>query len=119
MDKSSPINGHTSEDVPSFHKFEGKAARAEIRPRYDLIPLEALEALAKRFTLGLKYGENNWKTGGPEFFKDAKNHLIHHLWCYLEKRLEDEPSEIDHLESVLWNASVVLWWEKTGKHLQK
>jgi hypothetical protein len=98
-----------------MHEFENSAKRSEVRPRYDLIPFEALIGLADRFTIGLKYGEDNWKSGGPDFFKDAKNHLIHHLWCWLDGRLEDEKSPTDHLKSVLWNASILLWWELKGK----
>ncbi|MDE2233421.1 MAG: hypothetical protein KGJ90_04920 [Patescibacteria group bacterium] len=97
--------------------FENGSQRSERRPLYTLIPLVAIKAIAERFAIGAaKYGKDNWKKGGPDFYEQTKNHLIHHFWCYLENRLEDEASPIDHLKAVAWNAAALLWWELEGKH---
>ena len=97
--------------------FENNAKRSEKRLRFDLIPIEALEAYAERATIGAeKYGDFNWQKGGPSFFQDAKNHLYYHLLCYLNGRLDDEKAITDHLKAVIWNAGSLLWWELTGKN---
>ena len=93
--------------------YENGSQRSEKRLRYDLIPFYAMRGYAERATMGTKYGDNNYRKGGDEFFKDAKNHLIHHMWCYLEGRLEDEQTPLDHLKAVLWNAGSLVWYEET------
>src|SRR5688572_28092504 len=46
------------------HTFSSGASSSGRKPRYDLIPLWALERIAKRFQIGAeKYGENNWQKG--------------------------------------------------------
>lgn len=46
-------------------RFAGGATRSQKDVRYDLIPPEAEEALARRYALGaMKHGANNWKLGG-------------------------------------------------------
>lgn len=95
--------------------FENDAKRSELRPLYSLIPFVVLKAIADRFTLGAeKYGKDNWKKGGPEFFSQTKEHLIHHLWAYIEHD-ESEESSLDNLKAVIWNASALIWWESVGK----
>lgn len=96
--------------------FKGGAKRSELRPRYDLIPKVSLEALANRFTIGAnKFGDNNWKQGDETFFRETRNHLVSHLWDFLDGN-ETEESSIANLEAVLWNASALLWYEKVGKN---
>lgn len=94
--------------------FENGAKRSGVRPRYDLIPLEAMLAIAERFTFGLKYGKDNWKRGGPAFFEDAKNHAIHHMMSYAAGDESEETSE-QNLGAALWNLAALCWWERTGK----
>lgn len=69
-----------------MHTFENGARRSELKPRYDLIPQTPLKRIAKRFEIGLKYGEFNYMKGLP--FDDTFNHLIDHLESYKERRKE-------------------------------
>lgn len=95
--------------------FENDAKRSEKRLLFSLIPFVVLKAIAERFTLGAeKFGRDNWKRGGPEFFAQTREHLIHHLWSYLEGDESEEPA-VDHLKAVIWNAGALLWWELVGK----
>lgn len=96
-------------------ELDGGAKRSSKRPLYRLIPREPLEAMARRLEIGLKYGENNWQNGGPEFFQDAKNHAIHHLWLYLRGEVGDEQSVNANLDAALWNLMALSWWEDAGK----
>lgn len=72
--------------------------------RYDLIPCEALEALAKRFEFGVEQGheENGYRKGIPDnvLFDSAMRHLNQARAGY-----EDE----DHLAAVMWNVSVLIF----------
>jgi hypothetical protein len=97
-------------------EHENGAKRGEQRLRYDLIPFEALEAYAKRATIGAeKYGDFNWQKGGQDFFTDAIGHLIHHLFCWKDGILDDEKEIDDHLGAVIWNAGSLLWARKRNK----
>lgn len=107
-------NGATSAQEETKALFENGAARSQVRPRYDLIPLEAMLAIAERFTYGLKYGKDNWKRGGPAFFEDAKNHAIHHMMAYAAGDDSEETSE-QNLGAALWNLAALCWWERTGR----
>lgn len=98
-------------------EFENGAARSEKRLRYDLIPFSTIKALAERFTIGAgKFGDNNWKDGGKDWIRETKNHLIHHVWAYIEGDLEDEKTNLDHLRAALWNASALLWHEEKNEN---
>lgn len=72
--------------------------------RYDLIPTEALIALAKRFEFGVLSGheENGYRRGIPNsvLFDSAFRHLVQ-----AESGCKDE----DHLAAVMWNISVLLY----------
>lgn len=92
--------------------FESSSARSHVAPRFDLIPLVVLERLAARFEVGLKYGERNWQTGGPEFKRQCALHLVEHLWNWIEGRVdEDSGTTAAHLDAVLWNAAALVWYE--------
>jgi hypothetical protein len=56
--------------------FESGAIRSSKRPRFDLIPREALLGLARRLEYGAaKYGEYNWQKGAfdADFRRDTVN----------------------------------------------
>lgn len=77
--------------------------------RYDLIPCEALEALAKRFEFGIEQGheENGYRKGIPDnvLFDSAMRHLNQAKAGY-----EDE----DHLAAVMWNISILIYNRDTA-----
>lgn len=78
--------------------------------RYDLIPAEAIESLAKILTYGAeKYEENNWQ--GLES-KRIYSALMRHLEAWRLGNTNDEESGYLHLEHVLVNAMMLLEIER-------
>lgn len=81
--------------------YEGGATRSELQERYDLIPSAAMRAMARRLALGAeRHGARNWEQGGEEFVQATKNHLIKHLFLYLEGDKSDA-----HLDAIICNAA--------------
>lgn len=96
-------------DVVAKATFEGGSTRSEMKLRFDLIPKEAIEALARRLTLGAeRHGENNWKQGGAEFRKATLNHLMKHLLDYMENGNRDD----DNSDAIICNAAFLCYFEK-------
>jgi len=86
--------------------FASGAKSSEERPRYDLIPREALEREAIRMAEGAaSHGANNWRLGvhDPDFIRDRVNHLIDHALRYAA----GDRSE-DHLAAVRCNAGMLI-----------
>jgi len=80
-------------------KFETGAQRdiQTNKGRYDLLPPQAIRALAVHFEKGCnKYGERNWEKGIPvaRYIDSA----LRHTFQFLEGR-DDE----NHLVSAIWN----------------
>lgn len=73
-------------DSEELATFEGGATRTAKPERRQLIPKSAIDALARRLDLGAKkHGVNNWRKGGVEFRMETVNHLLDHVFEYLEK----------------------------------
>jgi len=82
--------------------------------RYDLIPPEALEALAYVYTAGAeKYGPRDWERGV------AYSHMYAALMRHLERWRMGEDYDPDdgqhHLASVVWRAMALLTYELRGR----
>ena len=89
--------------------YEGGASRSPLKERYDLIPKEAIEAIARRLALGAEaHGENNWKTGGPEFRKATLNHLMKHLLDYMDNGNASD----GNTDAIICNAAFLCFYEK-------
>lgn len=77
---------------------------SEGKGRYDLIPTEALVALAKRFEFGVLSGheENGYRKGIPDsvLFDSAFRHLV---------QAEGGWNDEDHLAAVMWNVAVLIF----------
>jgi hypothetical protein len=89
--------------------FKSGASSSEVKPRYDLIPLCALEGEAIRMAEGAAtHGENNYQQGidDPQFVKDRINHMIEHALLYAAG-----DRSTDHLSAVRCNAGMLKWFE--------
>jgi hypothetical protein len=65
--------------------------------RFDLLPVTAIEALAKHFQKGAKkYGDNNWRKGFP------MSALLDSALRHTFKALRGDTDE-DHLVAAAWN----------------
>lgn len=71
--------------------FASGAKRTDIKSRYELIDRVFLAGMADVLTEGLKkYGRNNWKKADIVFAQDAINHVIEHVYKFIEgDRSED------------------------------
>lgn len=74
----------------------------EGRGRFDLLPYEAIEALAKWYEAGAtKYPERNWESGLS--VKDCINRMIRHSLKAGNGWIDE-----DHLAAVMWNAAAAI-----------
>lgn len=92
------------EVIGDFLKFDSD------KPRYDLVPTEAVAAMARVLTYGAKkYKPNNWrKTVEPERYIAA---AMRHLDAYRSGELVDPesgPAKLKHIEQVLTNVAFLI-----------
>ena len=107
MDKLFP-NSVVKEDSSRIFSTGARRNDATGKGRYDLLPPEAIEAIAKRFEYGAKlHGENNYKLGVPNssLFDSALRHMFQAL-----AGMKDEP----HLAAAACNICMLLYNEAHG-----
>jgi hypothetical protein len=81
--------------------------------RYDLIPPEALEELARVYTIGAaKYGDNNY-LGGLKWSR-VIGAMMRHLEAYRAGEEIDQEDGQLHLASVMWCAATLITYEARG-----
>lgn len=88
-----------------------KNDRKDDKTRWELMPLDCLEDIARVYTEGAKkYGDNSWQhlDNGYERYKGA---LLRHLYR-AENEIFDEETGCRHLAQVAWNAIALLWLSK-------
>lgn len=86
--------------------YEGGATRTPKAERRELIPKTAVDALARRLALGAaKHGVNNWRKGGPEFRLATVNHLLDHIFEYLEN------GGSENTDAIICNAAFLCEYE--------
>lgn len=87
-------------------KFDGGKAR------YDLIPAEPLDELARLYGLGAgKYGERNWEQGLA--FGRLFAAMMRHSWAWWRGERCDPEDGQHHLASVAWGALCLMQLEAT------
>ena len=75
--------------------------------RYDLVPIEALEGLAKVLTYGAeKYDPNNWQHVESDRYVAA---LFRHIMAWRKGEANDPESGHHHLEHALANVAFLLY----------
>jgi hypothetical protein len=83
--------------------------------RYDLVPMDALDEIVKRFTYGArKYAPENWKS-----VEDAVERycaaLMRHFSAYRQgERIDPEAPGLSHIGAAAWNALVLIWFDLRG-----
>ena len=95
---------------------EGKKNdKKDDKTRWELMPLNCLEDIARVFTEGAKkYGDNTWQNleNGYQRYKAA---LLRHL-CEFEKGNEiDSETGCHHLAHMCWNSLAMLYYAKHGR----
>ena len=91
------------EDSGRIFSTGARRNTSEGKGRFDLLPVEAIKALAKRFEYGAKlHGANNWRKGIPN--SSLYDSALRHLFQALNGEVDE-----DHLASCLWNVSVLIY----------
>ena len=81
--------------------------------RLDLLPVDALEELARVYTMGAKkYGDRNWEQGLS--YMRVVGALLRHLFAWIRGETYDKEDGQRHLASVVWNALALLTYEVRG-----
>ena len=85
------------------------------KPRFDLIPPEAMKALAETYALGaVKYSDRNWEKGIP--FSAALGALKRHLNAFeLGDMINRADGDIEHIAHVMWWAVALTTFVKRGR----
>jgi hypothetical protein len=81
------------------------------KPRMDLLPFEALEAVAEVLTFGAKkYADNNWQkvNCAESRYKAA---MLRHLCAQDRGEARDGESGLLHAAHMATNALFILWFE--------
>ena len=95
--------------------MEGKKNdRKDDKTRWELIPLDCLEDIARVYTEGAKkYGDNNWQNldNGYERYKGA---LLRHLYASSLEEFDPE-TNVSHEAAIAWNALALLYYAKIGR----
>lgn len=86
------------------------------KPRYDLIPAEALDDLAQLFGMGAeKYGDHNWRSAGGLKWSRVFAAMMRHAWAFWRGELVDPEDGQPHLISVAWAALVLHHYSSVAK----
>lgn len=87
----------------------GKDDRADHKPRWELLPLNAIEEIVKVYTMGAeKYADDAWKTI-PDAHRRYLAALFRHVAAYERGERLDKESGLSHLAHAAWNAIAILW----------
>jgi hypothetical protein len=104
--------GGDSDRSEELEVFEGGATRSAKAERRELIPKTAIDALARRLALGAaRHGVNNWRQGGDEFRLATINHLLDHIFEYLEH------GGSENTDAIICNAAFLCEYEAREAHL--
>lgn len=77
--------------------------------RYDLIPQEIIDELAKVFTFGaVKYDEENWKNFNEKQQKEIMASLLRHIYAHKKNEIFDKETGCTHLGHAACNIAFIL-----------
>lgn len=81
--------------------------------RYDLIPAEALDALARHYGAGaLKYADRQWEKGYSWGLSFAA--MMRHAWAWWRGEDFDAETGSHHLSAVAWHALALYTFQCRG-----
>jgi len=82
------------------------------KPKFSLLPFDALEALATHFTRGAeKYSARNWERGMP--YSEVVDSLMRHLSAWWQGETYDKEG-FRHTTAIAWNAIALLTYDLRG-----
>lgn len=93
-------------------KGKSGATSTRLDERYDLIPFAALQAMARRFFVGLKHGARNWEKAiaarDEEFAEIRLAHLYRHVALFAEFRRQED------LDAIMCNGAMICHFKQNG-----
>lgn len=101
--------------TPMPYVFEQQKAEPGLRfdagkNRYDLIPPDALDELAKVYTVGAaKYADRNWERGMS--WGRCFGSLMRHSWKFWRGQTVDEETGCHHMALAAWNCLALLTFD--------
>jgi len=121
LEKNSPPPEDTSTVTPEENSSEqqqrGPGKKFDQgKPNYSLIPMEALDEVAKVFTFGAtKYGDHNWR-GGFNWTR-LSSAVLRHISAWLRGETYDPESRCHHLAHAICGLLMLLSFAftKSGK----
>lgn len=82
------------------------------KARYDLIPPEFMDGIAKMYGMGaLKYGEGNWEKGAGLAYTRLFAAMMRHAWAFIRGETFDPRDGQHHMLSVAWNAIAIFTFD--------
>jgi hypothetical protein len=83
------------------------------KPRFDLIPPDAMTEIAKVFTMGAdKYEARNWEKGTNWGRSNAA--MLRHIMAWMACEDNDPESGLNHMAHVAWGAMCLLAYQLRG-----
>ena len=83
------------------------------KPRHELIPPEAVEALADVLTFGAtKYGDRNWERGMA--WSRVYGAAMRHAWAWWRGEKADPETGLSHLKHLLCCVAFLVAFEERG-----
>jgi len=87
------------------------------KPRYDLLPPDALEELVGIYTMGAKkYGDRNWESGIS--YGRVYGAIMRHLWAWWRGQENDDESGCSHLAHAAWGCFALIAYQQRGLEKQ-
>ena len=104
MSTQDKIESHPQKKVIGL-KFDGD------KPKWELLPLDAVEEIVKVMTMGArKYAPNNW-----QHVDDGENRytaaMFRHMTAISKGEVIDQESGLPHISHVACNALFLTWFE--------
>lgn len=83
------------------------------KPRFDLIPPDALRDLAQLYEIGSrKYADRNWEKGMN--WGKIQSSLMNHYTKWAKGEDYDDETGIHHMIAVMWNAIALYHYQTKG-----
>jgi len=84
------------------------------KPRWDLLPFDALEQIVKVYTIGVdKYGEKNWQNGIS--WRRIFGGIMRHMAAWMLGKDMDDESGLPNLAHAGWGILTLLWYAENRK----
>ncbi len=83
------------------------------KPRYDLLPPDAMEELVAVYTNGAqKYEDRNWEKGMS--WGRVLGSLLRHVFAWMSGETHDKESGLHHMAHAAWNCMTLVSYSKRG-----